>query len=164
MDADYASFQAEIQTAVDNVKAINATSMSDLANQLSKILATIAQPPAINPATLAVPAFHQGVDVGFVGQYNPSQTNEIFAQLMKGELVLTPNQMTNFMIKTLPQISSQINGGGSSVSIGSLITIQGNVDSSNIQDVQAAADNVINQLNNALFQRGNTRLTSVTSV
>jgi hypothetical protein len=138
--------------------------MSDLANQLSKILATIGTPPAINPATLGIPAFHQGVDVGFVGQYNPSQTNEIFAQLMKGELVLTPQQMSNFMIKTLPQISSQMAGGGGTVSIGSLITVQGNIDSSNIKDVQTATDNVINQLNNVLFQRGNTRLTSVTSV
>jgi O6-methylguanine-DNA--protein-cysteine methyltransferase len=162
LDADYASFQSEIQTAVDNVKAINATSMSDLANQLSKILATIAQPPAINPATLAIPSFDSG---GWVGGFPSSDTGKIFAQLMRGEFVNTPSQISDFMSKTLPEIASVSSTNNSAnISFGSLITVQGNVDSSVIPDMQSIADNVINQLNNALAQRGKIRLTGVTAV
>ena len=46
---------------------------------------------------------------GFVGNTN-LKDNEEFAKLLKGELVVTPSQMSKFMSRTLPNIVSQGNG------------------------------------------------------
>lgn len=53
------------------------------------------------------PKYHTG---GFVGNFTPLKSNEEFAKLLNGELVVTPVQMSNFMDNTLPQIASGTSG------------------------------------------------------
>lgn len=53
------------------------------------------------------PKYHSG---GFVGNFTPLKSNEEFAKLLNGELVVTPVQMSNFMNKTLPSIASGTSG------------------------------------------------------
>jgi len=55
----------------------------------------------------AFPKYHTG---GFVGDATALQSNEEFAKLLKGELVITPAQMNGFMKDTLPNLI----GGGKS--------------------------------------------------
>ena len=45
--------------------------------------------------------FHKGVEAGFVGGL---KGNEMFAKLMKGELVITPEQQDKFVNQTLPSM------------------------------------------------------------
>ena len=54
-----------------------------------------------------VPEHHTG---GFVGNIKPLKSNEEFAKLLNGELVVTPVQMSNFMNKTLPGMTSGVSG------------------------------------------------------
>lgn len=51
--------------------------------------------------------YHTG---GFVGDKISIKNNEAFAKLMKGELVVTPTQMSNFMNKTLPSMRETAGG------------------------------------------------------
>jgi TP901 family phage tail tape measure protein len=104
---------------------------------------------------------HSGADSGFV---QGLKSNEEFAKLMAGELVITPDQMDKFMNKTLPKVAQR--GGGETMSIGKLleITVQGNMDSSVVPQIKEIADKVVRQLNDNMKQRGFLRTTSLTSI
>lgn len=53
--------------------------------------------------TGAFPNYHTG---GFVGGTTRLKSNEEFAKLLKGEMVVTPEQMKRFMKDTLPQVAN----------------------------------------------------------
>lgn len=104
---------------------------------------------------------HSGVDTGFV---QGLKSNEEFAKLMAGEIVITPNQMDTFMNKTLPKVAQM--SRGETLSIGKLleITVQGNMDGSVVPQIKEIADKVVKQINENMKQRGFIRTTSLTSI
>jgi len=108
------------------------------------------------------PFRHTGVATGFV---KGLKSNEEFATLMAGELVINADQMNKFMNRTLPQIaqSSTINNGGG-LHIDNLLTINGNVDKTVLPDIKAIANNVMEQINNSMKNRGFVRPTFSTGI
>lgn len=104
---------------------------------------------------------HSGVDTGFV---KGVESNEEFAKLMAGELVINADQMNKFMSRTLPNLVK--NGGGSGFNIGKLleITVQGNLDSSVVPQINEIAEKVVKKINDNLKQRGFLRTTTLTSI
>jgi hypothetical protein len=105
--------------------------------------------------------FHEGVKSGFVGGKSTLRTNEQFATLMKGELVLNSSQMDAFMRNTLPalagipQTTSINNNGGASVTMN--VNVAGNLDKSVLPDMEKVISRVVKQLNDNLTGRGLTR-------
>lgn len=159
LDADYAAFETKIKTAVDAIKALNSTTVSDLAKQISAIFASLGNPPKIAPS--GIQTFHSGIDVGFAGGVGG---NEIFARLMKGEAVISEDQMNRFVNRTLPQITA--NATNSNVTFGKLfdLIVQGNLDSSVMPDLEKLSNDIVNRINQTLTGRGYTRQTQVTGV
>lgn len=163
LDADYAAFEARIKTAVDAIKALNATSVSQLATQISQILASIGNAPAIKPQTTAtIQTFHSGMEVGYAGEVGG---DEVFAKLMKGEAVITPAEISTFMNKTLPQITSSaaMNSGVTFAKLFDL-NVQGNLDSSVMPDLEKLSNDIVNRINQTLTGRGYVRQTQITGV
>jgi TP901 family phage tail tape measure protein len=80
--------QGELDKAIDKYNAAK-KALDDLLND----------PPDI-------PEFHSG---GIVGGLSTRKSNEVFAKLTKGEIVVTPTQAQRFINKTLPSITSDIN-------------------------------------------------------
>lgn len=81
---------------------------------------------------------HKG---GFVGDGSVLKSNEEFAKLLNGELVVTPTQMDNFMKKTLPAIGDS-NRGVSIEYNSPLIEIKcGKIDESTLPEL----DNIVNK-------------------
>lgn len=95
LDDEYNEYNKFISEKVDAItKAIeNASKMS-----------TDALRQYLKNNTGETKKYHSG---GFVGNIKPLKSSEEFAKLLKGELVVTPVQMSNFMNKTLPNITSQ---------------------------------------------------------
>ena len=85
----------EISKAAQRLK--NAIEAYDEAKQALNEL--LENPPKI-------PEFHSG---GIVGGLSTHKSNEVFAKLIKGEIVTTPTQAQRFINKTLPSITSDIN-------------------------------------------------------
>lgn len=89
------------------------------------------------------PSHHDG---GFVGGRALLKSNEEFAKLLNGELVVTPAQMSNFMSKTLPAIDSS----GKNVTIeynSPLIEIKcGKIDESTLPELDSIVDKAVNKI------------------
>lgn len=100
--------------------------------------------------------YHKG---GFVGDKVTVKNNEEYAKLLKGEFVATPQQMQNFMSKTLPSLIGYANQA-KSLSIDSpLIKIEcGTVDKNTLPElselVDKAAQKVVKEMTNALNRSG----------
>jgi len=94
---------------------------------------------------------HSGADSNFVGGL---KSNEAFARLMKGELVINPRQMTNFMAKTLPAITSNVGGN---IQIDMPINVAGNLDRSVVPDLEKITSGVVEELNKIMYRRGYSR-------
>lgn len=84
----------EYEAMINNQVALITQAIDNAAKQTTDALRE-----AINNGT--VPKYHSG---GFVGGV---RSNEEFAKLMEGEFVATPKQMSNFMNRTLPGITSK---------------------------------------------------------
>lgn len=111
------------------------------------------------PAGMAQP-HHDGVNSGFVGGLN---SNEEFAKLLKGELVLNPRDMDRFTKTTLPSIVGNASSyGGASFSMP--ITVNGNLDSTVLPDIEKIAGKVINVINNSMKNRGYIRNSNLVSI
>jgi hypothetical protein len=96
-----------------------------------------------------LPRLHEGVDAGFVGNL---KSNEEFAKLMDGELVINPVQMNNFMDKTLPAITSSNTQGDFNLSIP--INVEGNLDKTVLPDLEKLMNQTFEKMNATLFSRG----------
>ena len=107
--------------------------------------------------------YHEGINAGFVGGNDPKykglhselQSNEQFAKLMKGELVINPEQMDNFMSNILPNIS----GGNSTINIENLmpINVAGNLDKSVVNDIDTISQKVTGEIMKIMRDRGMVR-------
>jgi len=115
--------------------------------------------------------FHEG---GIVEEHHDGEfagnlkSNEVFAKLLKGELVSTEGQMDNFMKSTLPKLmGSAPSTARASNSIGNItlsmpITVQGNLDSSVMPDLNKLSEQMIKKLNDTLVSRGYIRTVNQT--
>jgi TP901 family phage tail tape measure protein len=145
-----------INTAIASIEGINATSLNAFTSQLATILANMGT---------AVPTFHSGGVVG--GQYQ-SKENEQFAKLLNKEVVLTPEQMSGFMNKTLPnlmQSSPNISSNMKGMEIGTLMSfnITGSMDKSILPNIESLANKVVEKLNNNMLLRGTKRSSNLFS-
>jgi hypothetical protein len=99
---------------------------------------------------------HSGIDTGFVGGL---KSNEEFAKLLDGELVVNKSQMDNFMNKVLPSVMNQpqtSNNSFGGVTFENLLnlTVQGNMDSSVIPDIEKIANYAVDKFNKVLRDQG----------
>jgi hypothetical protein len=107
---------------------------------------------------------HSGVKSGFVGNQPKLKSNEEFAKLLDGELVVNSKQMDTFMknlspatMNSNPSSSSSNFAGG--VSMGNLmnIVVNGSLDKTILPSIKNIADQVLDELNKALLIRGSNR-------
>jgi len=157
LDADYKAFETQLNSAIKSIEGISANSVGNFASQLATILAGLQAPP--------VPQFHSGAEMGVVGKSMSLKSNEIFAKLMAGEVVSTPEQISTFMGKTLPQMvqgSSSIKNGD--ISIDMPIQVAGNLDKSTLPALEEMIKAAIKQLNKNMSDRGYTRTANQFSV
>jgi len=99
---------------------------------------------------------HSGVNSGFVGKVSTLKSNEEFAKLLKGELVVNPRQMDTFMTKTLPQITNN-NIGGNTFDISMPLQIFGSVDKSVLPSIEEIVNKAVKKLNDNMMSRGFSR-------
>lgn len=89
--------------------------------------------------------FHTGVEAGFVGGL---KGNEMFAKLMKGELVITPEQQDKFVNQTLPSMlgknAFESNVGKGDISFDLDINVAGNLDDKVVPKIESVMKNVVN--------------------
>jgi TP901 family phage tail tape measure protein len=134
------------KTTIQKFRDADAESWSSYLSYVSK-----------NSAGAAKPAekYHEGVEKGFVGSRASLKSNEKFAKLLDGELVVTPKQMDKFMKNTLPTVTKT--NGGNNITVEMPITVAGNLDKSVMPDLERLTNKVIEKLNDTLSQRGYVR-------
>ena len=106
------------------------------------------------------PAIYSKHDGGLVEEHHNGdfagnlKSNEVFSKLLKGEYVATEYQMNNFLKNILPRFMSpsisSTNQSVGNITVTMPITVQGNMDSSVIPDMDKIADKVITQINKAI--------------
>jgi len=97
-----------------------------------------------------LPKYHSG---GIVGGGSSGKDNEIFAKLLKEEIVVTENQAYNFIRNTLPGLLSIANAAGET-NVPVSITIEGNVDKNVMPELK---ENITKAVYKAISKRGMTR-------
>ena len=95
---------------------------------------------------------------GFAGDV---ASNEEFALLMKGEYVVTEQQMYKFMKSTLPKITS-MGGGGTTISMP--INVAGNLDKSVMPDLEKMVEKTMGTINGKIKRRGHVRQTNLVGI
>jgi len=92
-----------------------------------------------------LPRYHEGGVVGMRG----SKVGEVFANLMKGEVVVNQQQMSDFLGSTLPDIAN------SGITISMPITVQGNLDKSVLPELKSMIfDTIKKATDNRGIRRG----------
>lgn len=143
LDAEYEALENKIDLAIKQIESIQATSLSDFTGQLSSILGGL---------SLNIPKYHDG---GVVGSGMSLKSNEMFAKLLKGEVVSTPNQIETFMNKTLPQmIQGSSNFTGGNIELNMPVNINGGNGDSIIPDLDKFAEKLLVRLQQMMNQRG----------
>lgn len=157
LDAEYQAFESTVEQAIQQVQGIQATSLEDFANQLSVILGSMSTNTSPTPPNNNQTSFHGGIMEGAVGRNGgfSTKSNEIFAKLLRNEVVLRPEQIDSFMKNTLPQIAGATsNSGNEPISVSMPITVQGNLDKSVIPDLDRMLDKMIDKLNKTMLSKG----------
>ncbi len=148
LDADYAAFEDRVNAAIDAIKGINAKTVADFTAQLSTILSGIG----------TVPSFHSGANSGVVGSQSTGglKSNEMFAKLMAGEVVVNEDQAQNFFKRVVPQLASSESVGNTSggISIEMPINVQGSLDKNVLPDLERMVTRVVDKINQATLSRG----------
>lgn len=96
--------------------------------------------------------YHGG---GFVGGKSTLKSNEEFAKLMKKELVVTPNQMENFMNKTLPNMVGAGSMKPTNMKIEKLfdVNFSGAINKDTLPQVEKMLNNIPNMVTKALTEQ-----------
>ena len=128
-------------------------------------MAAIENPASAGAMPLALPTYHSGGIVGSSG----SGSGEVVARLLSGELVSSQSDMETFINKTLPSMlgtTVEMRGDMGAFSIGNLIelTVQGNLDTSVMPEIDAIADRAIQKINDIMQKRGLTRTANQFSI
>lgn len=106
-----------------------------------------------------VPLYHTGGIVGGSGL----KTTEEFAKLLKGEVIATESQISNFMKYVLPNLISSpqaMSYQTNNNSIGDInlsFNIAGNLDKTVVPDIKKISEDAINKINISMRNRGITR-------
>jgi len=95
------------RTQLDSANTSRSEADQALANANSELSRAQAEVDRLMAELAAIGVYHQG---GMVGGVTKLKSSEEFAKLMKGEFVVTPKQMHQFMGKTLPNITSSTGG------------------------------------------------------
>ena len=130
--ANLAAAEGVLYNAESNLTAAE-TALSSAQKEVDRIKAELAK----------IGVYHTG---GFVGGSAMLKPNEEYAKLMKGELVITPQQMKNFMGKTFPSIAG---GGAGAVQNYNAPLIQIHCDSitkDSLPDLQKIVDRAVNSI------------------
>ena len=104
-------------------------------------------------------SYHTGGIVGGVDEAG-LKTTEQFAKLLKGEVVVTENQMAQFMNRTLPSMAGISPASTGEIKIEKMfdIVVEGNLDEKAVPRIEELAKQLVpriaNQLNQAVFGRG----------
>jgi TP901 family phage tail tape measure protein len=156
LDDEYKAMEDRINSIINQIENINATSVTDFANQLATIMSSFSLPPKgeSNPHD-TIPTFHDGAKSGVVGNGLSLKSNELFAKLMAGEVVSNSSQIDSFMNKTLPQIaegSSSFVGGN--IELNMPVNINGGNGDSIIPDLDKFAEKLLVRLQQMMNQRG----------
>ncbi len=156
LDDEYKAMEDRINSVIKQIENINATSVSDFANQLASIMGSFSLPiKGESYSRNTIPTFHDGAKSGVVGNGLSLKSNELFAKLMAGEVVSNSSQIDSFMNKTLPQIaqgSSNFNGGNIELNIP--ISVGGSLDKSVMPDINKFAERVLERVQEMMNQRG----------
>jgi hypothetical protein len=93
----------------------------------------------------SVPSYHEG---GVSGNGLPNlESGEIYAKLLKGEVIANDQQMSDFVNKTLPNLVSSVSNN-STTSIGDIVFhVAGSLDKSVIPDIQKIIMDTIDKTN-----------------
>ena len=152
LDTEYANMEKVINDAIRQIEGIQASSLSEFATKLSQVLSQV-------PAMTNIPTYHTGTEQGAVGSSSfKLKSNEIFAKLLRGELVSTPEQADNFVSNVLPQIASATPSMSSGdVSISMPINVAGSLDKSVIPDLNRLTDKVLERIQEVMYKRGYNR-------
>ncbi|MGN0819837.1 MAG: phage tail tape measure protein [Christensenellaceae bacterium] len=102
------------------------------------------------------PVYHTG---GFVGDYSELKSNELFAKLLKGEFVATPEQMDNFIKEILPSMMITSGGGDSFEYNAPIFEIKcDSIDKETLPDLETILNKAVDRFNkymkNALSRTG----------
>ena len=98
----------------------------------------------------SLPKYHDG---GIVGGNSSGGDSEVFAKLLKKEVVVTENQAYNFIRNTLPGLLSLANSAGET-NVPVSITIEGNVDKNVMPELK---ENITKAVYQAITKRGVSR-------
>lgn len=149
LDKERAKFEEKINSVINAIKAIDATSLDDFTKKLAEILSSMGK----------VPKFHDGAKAGVVGSSGGIvKKNEMFAKLLAGEVVVNSPQISKFFSNTLPAIaeSSSANSGGD-INLDMPINVMGSLDKSVIPDINKIAEKVLSKIQGAMNNRGYNR-------
>lgn len=113
-------------------------------------------------------AYHTGIEKGAVGG-KKLQSSEEFIKVLKGEVIITPKQMSNYTSKVLPSMMNSPKGqsnfsGGATFDKLFDIVINGNLDKSTIPDLERLSTQIIDKINKAMQQRGMLRNTNLNAI
>jgi len=103
---------------------------------------------------------HSGLASGPVGDYR-TPVNEVFAKLMRGEMVMNQADMLGVLAR-IPNIAENMksittSSDNVSLTIGKLISVEGNVDKDVLPDIKKVTGEVMREINKALIKRGHVR-------
>jgi TP901 family phage tail tape measure protein len=105
---------------------------------------------------------HDGAKSGFVGGLPTLQSNEVFAKLLTGELVVNQNQMSQFINKTLPDVVSTASQSMGGINLGGMVfNVSGNLDKTVIPQLESAVLKIMNNATRNLGFKPNAKSFSV---
>jgi len=106
-------------------------------------------PPWMQPPGTPPPLpFHSG---GVVGGLPKLEDSEMFAKLIKGEIVVTEGQASNFLQNTLPKMFATNGKGSGDINVPIEITVMGNLDEKILPNLK---ETILSTLNEAMRARG----------
>lgn len=120
-----------------------------------------------NPENV-IHAHHTGIEKGAVGG-KKLQSSEEFIKVLKGEVLVTPKQMSNFTGNILPSMINKPrveNSFSNGTTFDKLfdIVIQGNLDKSVLPDLEKLSTQIIDKINKGMQQRGMLRNTNLNAI
>ena len=132
LDEDYDAYEIFLQEQIDRI-------IDEIANLASTFKIDFTPN---DDGSYTIKQHHSG---GFVGDVASLRSNEEFAKLLKGELVVTSQQMDTFMKKTLPSMLAYNSGGATIINNNSpLIEIKcGDIDKDSMPQLKSLVDQAV---------------------
>jgi TP901 family phage tail tape measure protein len=111
--------------------------------------------------------YHEGLEKGAVGGVS-DKYGEIFAKLLKGEFVINPQQIKDYVTKIFPKSVNAVvkegAAGGTTIENFMPINVAGNLDQTVLPKIQEITKMAVRELNASIRKRGNFRNANTYSV